>query len=307
MKAVRIHSFGGPEVLETVDAPQPEPREGEILIRVRAAGVNPVDYKIRSGGYKRADIDLPLTLGQDVSGVVERVGPGADGLREGDPVYAYLGSHRGGYAEYAIAKTNEVARRPERLDDVHAAAVPLAAITAWQALFDHGNLQAGQRVLIHGAAGGVGHFAVQFAKVRGAHVTTTSRREDFAMLRSLGADETVDYIKEDFEKRARDIDLVIDLVGGDTQQRSWNVLKEGGTIVSTLEQPSEQQASTKHAQGKVFLAEPKAEQLREIARLIDEGRVKVEVKEVLPLDEARQAHEDLERRHVQGKIVLKVE
>jgi NADPH:quinone reductase-like Zn-dependent oxidoreductase len=268
--------------------------------------VNPVDYKLRSG-HKRADIDLPLTLGVDVSGIVERLGPGADDVKEGDAVFAFLGSCVGGYAEYAIAKSNEVAPKPERLDDVHAAAVPLAAITAWQALFDHGNLQPGQHVLIHGAAGGVGHFAVQFAKIHGAHVTTTSRREDFAMLRSLGADETIDYIKDDFEKRARDIDLVIDLVGGETQQRSWNVLKEGGTLVSTLEPPSEQQASTKHAQGKVFMAQPKAEQLKEIARLIDEGRVKVEVREVLPLNEARQAHEDLERRHVQGKIVLKID
>jgi NADPH:quinone reductase-like Zn-dependent oxidoreductase len=162
-------------------------------------------------------------------------------------------------------------------------------------------------VLIHGAAGGVGHFAVQFAKVRGAYVIATGRRDDFELLRSLGADESIDYIKDDFENVARDIDLVIDLVGGETQQRSWNVLKEGGTLVSTLEQPSAESASNKHAQGKVFMAEPKAHQLSEIAKLIDEGRVKVEVREVLPLSEARQAHEDLERRHVQGKIVLKVD
>lgn len=293
-------------MLEQEEAPQPEPGQGEVLIKVRAAGVNPVDYKVRAGDYNRADVDFPLILGRDVSGVVERVGPGVDSLQTGDAVYAFLGSHSGGYAEYAVAKVDEVARKPARLDDIHAAAVPLAATTAWQALLDHGNLQSEQRVLIHGAAGGVGHFAVQFAKVRGAYVIATARREDFELLRSLGADETIDYIKEDFESRARDIDLVIDLVGGEAQQRSWNVVKEGGAIISTLEQPSEEAASRKHAQGKVFMAQPKAEQLKQIAQLIDEGRVKVEVREVLPLEQARLAHDDLERRHVQGKVVLSV-
>ena len=306
MKATRIHSFGNSDVLTLEETPRPEPADGQVLIKVHAAGVNPVDWKTRSGNYMKADIHLPLTLGRDVSGVVEGVGRGVTGFKPGDDVYAFLGSHSGGYAEYALAEEQETARKPASLDHVHAAAVPFAATTAWQALFDHGNLQPGQRVLIHGAAGGVGHYALQFAKAKGATVIVTGRSEDLNLLRSLGADEVIDYRKARFEERARDIDLVLDLIGGETQERSWECLKDGGTLISTLEQPSREKAEAHHAKAKVIMAEPKAEQLREIASLIEQGKVKVIIEETFPLAEAKQAHDAIERRHTQGKIVLTV-
>ncbi len=306
MKASRIHSFGSSDVLTLEETPRPEPADGQVLIKVYAAGVNPVDWKIRSGTFKKADIHLPLTLGRDVSGVIEAVGRGVAGFKPGDEVYAFLGSHSGGYAEYALAEEREVAPKPASLDHVHAAAVPLAATTAWQALFDHGNLQPGQRVLIHGAAGGVGHYALQFAKAKGATVLVTGRSEDFDLLRSLGADEVIDYRRARFEDRARDVDLVLDLVGGETQERSWDCLKDGGTLISTLEQPSLEKAEAHHAKAEAFVAQPKAEQLREITDLIEQGKVKVVIEETFPLEEAKQAHDAIERRHTQGKIVLTV-
>jgi NADPH:quinone reductase-like Zn-dependent oxidoreductase len=307
MKAIRIHSFGDPDVLTLEDMPRPTPADGEVLIRVKAASVNPVDYKIRSGHYKKRDIQLPTTLGRDVAGIIEAEGRGVAGFKPGDEVYAFLGSESGGYAEYAIAKENEVAPKPERLDFVGAAAVPLAAETAWQALFDHGGLQAGERVLIHGAAGGVGHFAVQFARAKGATVIATASGKDLMLVQELGADEAIDYHAQRFEEVVRDIDLVIDLVGGETQKKSWQVLKDGGRMVSTLEQPSKEEAARHHAQAKVFMAEPRAEQLREIAQLIDDQKVSVVVAGTLPLAAAKAAHERLEHEHFPGKLVLTVD
>jgi len=306
MKATRIHSFGSSNVLTLEDAPRPEPGDGQVLIKVHAAGVNPVDWKIRSGQFKKAEMRFPFTPGRDVSGVVEAVGRGVAGFKPGDEVYAFLGSHSGGYAEYALAEETETALKPRSLDHVHAAAVPLAATTAWQALFEHGNLQPGQRLLIHGAAGGVGHYALQFAKAKGATVIATGRSEDMDFLRSLGADEVIDYRKARFEERARDVDFVLDLVGGETQERSWECLKDGGTLISTLEQPSQEKAGEHHAKATAMMAEPKAEQLREITHLIEQGKVKVVIEETFPLSEAKQAHDAIERRHTQGKIVLTV-
>lgn len=306
MKATRIHSFGSSNVLTLEETPRPEPTDGQILIKVHAAGVNPVDWKIRSGQSRKAEQQMPLTLGRDVSGVVEAVGRGVAGFKLGDEVYAFLGSHSGGYAEYALAEEREVALKPRSLDHVHAAAVPLAATTAWQALFEHGDLQPGQRLLIHGAAGGVGHYALQFAKAKGASVIATGRSEDMSLLRALGADEVIDYRKARFEERARDIDFVLDLVGGETQERSWECLKDGGTLISTLEQPSQEKAEAHHARATAMVVEPKAEQLREITNLIEQGKVKVIIEEIFPLSEAKQAHDAIERRHTQGKIVLTV-
>jgi NADPH:quinone reductase-like Zn-dependent oxidoreductase len=252
-------------------------------------------------------VRLPATLGRDVAGVVEAVGRGVASPKPGDDVYAFLSYDSGGYAEYAIAKTQEVAPKPVAVDFIHAAAVPLAAITAWQGLFDHGGLSAGQKVLIHGASGGVGHYAVQFAKAKGAKVYATAREEDFEMLRGLGADVLIDYQHDRFEDKARDIDLVLDVVGGDTQRRSWALLKPGGRLISTLEQPSEEQARARQAQGKVFMAEAKADQLREISRMIDADKVRVLVDKTLPLDRAREAHQALEHDHIRGKVVLVVD
>lgn len=306
MKAVRIHSFGGSDVLTIEDVDRPEPGRDEVLIHVRAASVNPVDYKMRSGDYRQAGLQPPLTLGRDVAGTVERAGPAVRNVREGDEVYAMLGAHSGGYAEYAVARATEVAPKPATLDYPHAAAVPLAAITAWQGLFDHGRLVSGERVLIHGASGGVGHFAVQFAHLNGACVIATARGEDAALLRDLGADEVIDYRAQDFTQATGQIDLVLDLVAGETQERSWSVLKDGGRIISTLQPPSPQEALKHHARAENYLAQPRQEQLVQIAELIDHGRVRVVIDRTLPLADARSAHDHLEHDHVRGKIVLTV-
>ncbi|MCK1743686.1 NADP-dependent oxidoreductase [Bradyrhizobium sp. 139] len=304
MKAVRLHSFGGPEVLKLDELQMPQPREDEVVLRVQAASVNPIDWKMRSGksGLKREQ--LPVVLGRDVSGTVELCGVDAHTLRKGDPIYAMLGWDRGGYEEYVLVKAVEGAVKPSSLDHVHAAAVPLAALTAWQGLFDHGGLKAGQRVLIHGGAGGVGHFAIQFAKAKGAFVATTVSASGIDFTGKLGADQAVDYKAERFENVVRDIDLVFDLIGGETQERSWAVLKDGGTIVSTLAQPSEEKAKQRHARAVVYMARPNAAQLNEIGELIDAGKVRPIVDATFPLSQAGAAQQKLETEHTQGKIVL---
>lgn len=304
MKAVVMNSFGGPEVLESTELPIPSPKAGEILIQVHAAGINPVDCKMRSGSYRRTEIKLPIIPGRDVSGTVAAVGRGVSGLNVGDEVYAFLASHSGGYADYAIAKDNEVALKPVSLDHVAAAAVPLAATTAWQALFDHGELRRGQRVLIHGAAGGVGHFAVQFAKNKGAIVIATAGPDDVSFVEDLGADQVIDYKHENFEDEVDAVDLVIDLVAGDIPDRSWSVLKDGGAMVSTLKEPSAEQAAQHHARTKFFLAQPTREILREIAELIDAGKVRVVLQKTYPLADAGRAQDELEHDHSMGKRVL---
>jgi NADPH:quinone reductase-like Zn-dependent oxidoreductase len=306
MKAVRIHSFGNPDVMQIEDIEAPRPEKGEVLIRVVAASVNPVDFKMRNGQFKLPGARMPLTLGRDVSGTIEAVGRGVSGFKVGDEVFALLDSDHGGYAEFVSVRAEAVARKPVSIDHAHASAVPLAAITAWQGLFDHGKLKAGERVLIHGAAGGVGHFAVQFAKNRGAVVFATARAEDAELLRDLGADEVIDYRNERFEDLVHDLDLIFDLVAGETQKRSWNTLKKGGRMVSTLQAPSKSDALKAGAKGEHFMAEPNREELEEIGRMIDDGKIRVVVQESMPLDEVRHAHDMLEHEHVQGKLVLEV-
>lgn len=308
MKAVRIHSFGGPNVLQIDEIEVPRPADDEVLIRVHAASVNPVDYKIRSGGYPPVKAQqLPKILGRDIAGTIERCGSAVTRWKEGDPVYAMLdGGGAGGYAEYVCLKGELCAPKPAHLNFVEAAAVPLAALTAWQGEFDHGHLQAGQRELIHGGAGGVGHFAIQFAKARGAQVATTVSREDMEFVRAQGADEAIDYRSERFEDRLHDIDLVFDLIGGETQDRSWKVLKDGGTLISTLAKPSEQKARERRAHAENYVAGPNATELAEIGRLIDEDRVHPHLHAVYPLEEVAEAHRALESGHVRGKVVLKL-
>jgi NADPH:quinone reductase-like Zn-dependent oxidoreductase len=307
MKAMRIHAFGGPEVMRLEDLPVPQPGRDEILVRAHAASVNPVDYKTRQGKFAAVGRDkLPVTLGRDVSGTVESCGPGVQRFRPGDAVYALLGPDRGAFAEFVILKAAEAAAKPERLSFGEAAAVPLAALTAWQGLFDHGRLAAGQRVLIHGGAGGVGHFAVQFAKARGATVLTTVSGADLDFARQLGADQAIDYRAQRFETIARDIDLVFDLVGGDTQERSWAVLKPGGILVSTLGQPPQEKARQRRAAGIGYMAQPSAQQLAEIGKLIDSGKVRPVIAATFPLVAAPQAEQRQEQGHVHGKIVLEL-
>ena len=305
MKAMRIHSFGGPDVMRLEDMPIPEPQNDELLLRVYAASVNPVDYKTREGKFPPVNQDkLPMTLGRDVSGVVEKCGSSVQSFFQGDEVYALLAPDRGAFAEYVVVKLSEAALKPERLSHTEAAAVPLAALTAWQGLFDHGHLSAGQRVLIHGGAGGVGHFAIQFAKARGAEVLTTVAGDDSNFVRELGADKVIDYQTQRFEDEAKDIDVVFDLIGGETQARSWTLLKHGGTLVSTLGQPPREMAEQHNVRGVGYMAQPNADQLAEIARLIDAGKVHPVIEATFPLADASQAEQRQEDGHVHGKIVL---
>jgi len=307
MKAVRIHAYGGPEVLVYEAAPRPEPAADEVLLRIHAAGVNPADWKTREGFFKASsNQQLPIIIGGDVAGVIEAVGSGVTDCKAGDAVYAMTGLVGGGYAEYVTLPSALVSAKPQSLDFVHAAAVPVAATTAWQALFDAAKLSAGQKVLIHAGAGGVGSFAVQFARYKGAHVITTASARNTDFLRELGADEVIDYSTTRFEDAVHDVDAVFDTLGGDTQERSLKVLKRGGVLVSVVGLPFEQQATAQGINTVALYAQPNRNQLTEIGQLIDAGQVKVTVEKVLPLQEAREAHELSQSGHTRGKIVLQV-
>jgi NADPH:quinone reductase-like Zn-dependent oxidoreductase len=304
MQAVRIAEFGGPEVLRYETLPVPEPGEDELLVRVAAAGVNPVDSKIRAGKYPAVQKDkLPYVLGRDVAGTVVKRGASVSRFAEGDIIFAMPAIERGGYAQYVLVREQEAAPKPKSLDLVAAGGVPLAALTAWQGLFVHGNLRKGQRVLIHGGSGGVGHFAIQFAKWKGAHVATTVSAENTGFVRRLGADEAIDYDRESFEDEVAEVDLVFDLVGGETQERSWIVLKTGGVLVSTLTQPSNERAA---ARGLRYTATESGEDLAKIGELIDSGFVKPVITKTYPLAEAAAAQQFLQGQHPRGKIVLVV-
>jgi len=306
MKAIRIHQYGGPEVLAQVEMQRPKPGPDEVLIKVHAASVNPVDWKIRAGYMKDfLPLALPATLGADVSGTVEEVGSGAPRFKRGDEVYASLGLEGGGYAEYAVAKEAIVAEKPSTLAHVQAAGIPVAGLTAWQALFEVARLRDGQKVLIHGAAGGVGNFAVQFAKGKGAYVIGTASSRNHAFLRELGVDKTIDYQKTSFEDAVHDADVALDTIGGDTQERSFKALKKGGILVSIVQPPSEELAAKYGVRAMFYGAHPSSSDLTEIARLIDSGKVRTVVETVLPLAEARRAHELSQSGHARGKIVLK--
>jgi NADPH:quinone reductase-like Zn-dependent oxidoreductase len=304
MKAVRIHQYGGPEELKLEDAPRPQPGAGEVLIRVHAAGVNPIDWKIRAGYMKDLmPVSMPFIPGIDVSGVVEVTGPGVTRFKKGDEVFG-VGS--AGYAEFSVGKESELAPKPASLDDVHAAAVPVVASTTWQALFMVAGLQAGQKLLVHGAAGGLGIFAVQFAKAKGAHVIGTASGSNQSLLRELGVDQPIDYEKTKFEDVAHEVDVVLDTQGADTQLRSWKVLNKGGVLVSVVQPPSEEEAAKHGVKAVMFRRQPNTGELDEIAKLLDSGGVKVVVDTVLPLSDARRAQELSQTGHVRGKIVLEV-
>ena len=308
MKAVRIHSYGGSDVLSYEDAPCPVPGEGEVLIRNLATSVNPFDCAVRAG-YMASYFNhtLPLILGTDVSGVVEEVGSGVTSFQPGDIVYGRGGVARDGtYAEYVALPETDAAFRPRSLDHLHAAALPHVSLTAWQALFELGNLSEGQTVLIHGAAGGVGHIAVQLAKWRGAKVLgTASRNLDY--LRELGVDEVIDYTAVPFEEVARNVDVVIDTIGSDVQERSCMVLKPQGMLVSVIQTPSEELTARYGVRSAmVYTTPPIGEVLTQVATLVDQGLVKPYVSTVLPLTDVRKAHEMVEGKHTRGKIVLDI-
>ncbi|MFM9168535.1 MAG: NADP-dependent oxidoreductase, partial [Phycisphaerales bacterium] len=309
MKAVRIHDHGDPSKLVYEDAPRPRPGTGEVLVRVRAAGVNPVDWKIRSGMFKGGlDFAMPATLGFDVAGEVEEVGEGVTAFKPGDRVFAFLALTRGGgYAQYAIVAEGEAAAIPADLDMARAGATPLAALTAWQCLFDIARLGKGQTVLVHGGAGGVGHFAVQMARLKGAKVIATASAENAEFVKGLGADEVIDYRTTKFEDRVKDVDVVLDAVGGDTTTRSAAVLRPGGILVSIAGDPDPAVFQARGVRVAMHLVQPSGAQLKEIAGLIQQGTIKPDVTARFPLKDAQAAQRRSETGHSRGKIVLEVD
>ena len=308
MKAIVLHQYGGPEVLKYEDAPRPEPKEDEILIRVMAASVNPVDVAIRSGKYANYfHTKLPLIPGMDAAGIVEKAGDKITRSKKGDQVYAFFTLvGEGGYAEFVVAKENEVSAKPKSLTYEEAAAVPAVGSTAWQALIDTAKLEAGQTVLIHGGSGGVGHCAIQIAKARGARVIATASTANQEFLKKLGADQAIDYTKTKFEDVVKDVDVVLDAVGGDTLTRSYGVVKKGGIIVSIADEPDEAVLKQGGIRGASISAEPKANVLEELAKLIEAKKLKLVVSKTFPLIEVAKAQEAIATRHTRGKIVLKV-
>ncbi len=306
MKAIRIHQYGNGEALKLDEVAIPKPGKDEVQIRVKAAGVNPVDWKIRKG-YLNDFLhhEFPLTLGWDVAGVVEEVGSDVSLFRPGDEVFGYTSLARNGhYAELGLAKEDEIARKPEQLDFVQAASLPVAALTAWQALFDAADLREGQKVLIHAAAGGVGCMAVQLARWKGALVYGTASPPNADFLMELGVEKVIDYRSQRFESMVSDLDVVLDGVGGETQDRSWPLLRPGGILVAITNPISENLADKHRVRGVNVTVQPSRIQLEEISRLADEERLRPIVNTTFPLDQAFQAHELSQTQHVRGKIVL---
>ncbi len=312
MKAARIHQYGSPDVLNYEDAPRPSPAAGEVLVKVHAAGINPVDWKTRAGSGMSARYGeaFPLIVGWDISGVVEAVGSGAATFKAGDAVFGMarfpdIGS---AYAEYVAVPQQHLALKPKNIDHVQAAAFPLAVLTAWQALFEAGNLVSGERLLIQGAAGGVGHLAVQLAKWKGAYVIGTGSTANIEFLRELGVDEAVDYSAVRFEDVVQPVDLVLSCVGGDLLNRSLASVKNGGRLVSIAGKPDEQEAEKRHITAVGILVRPVESHLNAIADLIAAGHLKTTVTQVFALAEADKAHAFAENRQLRrGKIVLQVQ
>ncbi|GAA5609853.1 NADP-dependent oxidoreductase [Streptomyces platensis] len=311
MRAISQEIAGGPEVLKVITTARPVPGPTEILVRVHAAGVNPADWKTRNDGRFLNGSEPPFILGFDVSGVVEAVGPGVTLFEPGDKVFGmpHFPHPAGAYAEYVTAPARQFAHLPENLDHVRGAALPLAALTAWQALVDTASVQPGARVLIHAAAGGVGHLAVQIAKSRGAYVIGTARRAKHDFLRGLGADELIDYTEADFATAVRDVDVVLDTIGGDYGARSLRTLRPGGSLVSILplaETFPADQAREAGVRAVFVLVEPDRSGLQAVAGLVDSGELTVNIDTVVPLEEAAKAHTLGETGRTTGKIVLTV-
>ena len=304
MRAIRINGYGGNEVISLDEVEKPSYKDNQLLIRVHAASVNPIDWKVREG-YIRAMLDPPLPaqiLGGDFSGVVEAVGSAVSGFKVGDAVYGAAG--RGLWADYVAVDANITAHKPKSLDYVHAAAVPIAAITAWQALFEGGGLKEGQKVLIHAAAGGVGGFGVQFAHQAGAHVVGTASSANADYVRGLGADEVIDYRTVDFSTILHDLDLVADFAGGESLDRSYKVLKPGGKLISIVAEPSKEAADKAGITAVRFRMHPDAARLADIATLFDAGRLKVEIAATYTLSEAAKALDLSKAARTRGKMVL---
>ena len=307
MKAIIINTYGNEDVLKYVDVNRPEPKADEVLVKVHAAAVNPADWKIRDGMGKQFGFTLPLILGGDIAGTVEAVGNEVKSFKQGDAVYGItVSSLSGGYAEYAVAKVDAIAPKPESINFQEAAAIPIGALTAWQAIFDLANLSSGQRILITGASGGVGSMAVQLAKAKGAIVIGTASGKNEQFVLDLGADEFVDYTAQPFESVVKDMDVVFDTVGNDTQERAFQTLKKGGFLVSSVQIPSAEKARELGVEAARVFCQPSAQQLTEINQLIEEGKVKIHIETVLPLTEVKKAHQLSQGGRTRGKIVLQV-
>jgi N-ethylmaleimide reductase len=303
-RTLRIHNYGGAGAVQIDQTPLPQPGRDEVLVRVHAAGVNGLDWKIRDGSLKQVfALPLPITLGVELAGVVMATGADVTGLAIGDRVMGALGA-LGAYSDYVAIEAGKLARIPATLDDVQAAAIPVAAMTAWQGLFEAGELRSGQTVLIHGASGGVGGFAVQFAKRAGARVIATASAANADYLRSLGADQVIDYRSADFRDQVRDAALVLDLVGGETPAKSWQVLADGGKIVSTAA-PEIMGQIPAGKRGAWLMMRPDGAQLAGITALVAAGELQVKVSEVVELDDAGAAIERNKTGHGPGKAVIK--
>lgn len=310
MRAISQNTLGGPEVLEEVTVERPTPRPNEILVRVRAAGVNPTDWKHRANGGFLGE--PPFVLGWDVSGVVEATGIGVAAFQPGDEVFGMLSYPfgHGSHAEYVTAPARAFTLKPSSIDHVQAAALPLVSLTAWQALVERADVRPGQRVLIHAAAGGVGHVAVQIAKARGAYVIGTASAGKHEFLRSIGVDEPIDYTSVDFAEAVRDVDVVLDPIGGETGLRSLRVLRPGGVVVSIIPVGSDEfyeEAERLGVRAVRMLVDADQAGMRAVAGLVEEGALRATVAETFPLSEAAKAHALGETGRTAGKLVLTVE
>lgn len=303
MKAAVVREYGSNDVVEISDVDRPEPKAGEVLVKVHAAGVNPVDWKIRGGMGQRMGMILPIHLGGELVGTIEKIGTGVDTFQKGDTVFGMV--HTGAFAEYAVAKAANVVRAPANIDHISAAALPLAGSTAWQALFDEGGLSAGQRLLVTNSSGGVGSLALQFAKARGAHVTAVASGRNEQFVRDLGADDFIDYTSRPFEDAANEIDLVLDTMGGDTFERAFKTLKKGGCMVTVVAFPGDE-AERFGVSVKRSFTVPSGRNLVSIKELVEAGEVVAHVDTVLPLAEIRQALTLSEAGRARGKIVIAI-
>ena len=308
MKAIVAHQYGGPEVLKFEDMPIPTPKADEMLVKVFAAGVNSFDGTLRSGKYAKPNgTQLPWHPGYDIAGIVEKVGGKVSKFKVGDPVYAMINLLKGGgYAEYALAKETDAALKPATISFLEAAGAPSVALTAWQAMVDKANVQSGQTVLIHGGSGGVGMFAIPFAKIRGAKVFATASTANQDFLKQLGADVAIDYKTQKFEDVAKGVDVVIDAVGGETLVRSYPIVKKGGIIVSLSDNVDKAQLDKYGIRGTSLVVQNSGDELAQIGKLIDQGKIKVIVSETFPLVDANKAQAKADLGHTRGKIVLKV-
>ena len=304
MKAVLIREYGNNDVVHIEAIGRPAPKAGELLIKVHAAGVNPIDWKIRGGAGQRLGMTLPIQMGSELVGTVEAAGPGVDGFAQGQAVFGMI--HSGAFAEYAIAKAINMVPAPSTLDAAHAAALPLAGSTAWQALFDEAGLTSGQRLLITNSSGGVGSLAIQFAKACGAHVTAVASARNEAFVKEFGADAFIDYTAQPFEQLARDMDVVLDTVGGETFQRAFQVLRPGGVMVTVVAFPTDEAARTGVRVTRSFTV-PSARNLALIKQLVEVGKVTPHVEATFPLADIKQALALSESGRVRGKIVLMIE